>query len=122
MCQRGCAGALALLFDRDARKARLKHRTVGRRQKKRASRVIAAVRRFASFLTALALTFIGLTAITFFIGRLTKIDPVLAVVGDKASKEVYDRTFLALGLDQPLIVQYGLSQAAASAAISASRC
>ena len=31
---------------------------------------------------------------------------MLAVVGDKATKEVYDRTFFALGLDQPLIVQY----------------
>lgn len=66
------------------------------------------VRRVASFLTTLVMTFIGLTAITFLIGRLTNIDPVLAVVGDKASKEVYDKTFIALGLDQPLIVQYFL--------------
>jgi peptide/nickel transport system permease protein len=62
--------------------------------------------RAAAFLASLALTFIGLTAVTFFISRLTKIDPVLAIVGDKASKEVYDKTYVALGLDQPLIVQY----------------
>jgi peptide/nickel transport system permease protein len=66
----------------------------------------AALKRIASFALTLALTFVGLTAITFFISRLTNIDPVLAVVGDKASKEVYDRTFMALGLDQPLPVQY----------------
>ncbi len=69
---------------------------------------IATARQAATFLASLALTFVGLTAVTFFIGRLTKIDPVLAVVGDKASKEVYDQTFLALGLDRPLIVQYAL--------------
>jgi len=69
---------------------------------------IVTARQAATFLASLALTFVGLTAITFFISRLTKIDPVLAVVGDKASKEVYDQTFLALGLDKPLIVQYAL--------------
>ncbi len=67
----------------------------------------AVVRRLASFVASLVLTFIGLTAITFSIGRLTNIDPVIAIVGDKASKEVYDKTFIALGLDQPVIVQYG---------------
>jgi peptide/nickel transport system permease protein len=64
------------------------------------------LRRLGTFLVTLGLTFLGLTAVTFFISRLTKIDPVLAIVGDKASKEVYDKTFIALGLDQPLIVQY----------------
>jgi len=53
-------------------------------------------------------TFIGLTAVTFFISRLTKIDPVLSVVGDKATKAAYDAAYKALGLDQSLIVQYGI--------------
>jgi peptide/nickel transport system permease protein len=66
-----------------------------------------ALKRAGSFLASLVLTFLGLTAITFFISRLTKIDPVLAIVGDKASKQVYDKTFVMLGLDKPLIVQYG---------------
>ena len=66
------------------------------------------IRQLASFCASLILTFIGLTAVTFFIGRLTKIDPVLAVVGDKASKEVYEQAYQALGLDKPLIVQYVL--------------
>ena len=66
-----------------------------------------AVKRAGSFFASLVLTFLGLTAITFVISRLTKIDPVLAIVGDKASKEVYDKTFIMLGLDKPLIFQYG---------------
>lgn len=70
------------------------------------NRFSEAAKRLASFLVTLALTFIGLTAVTFLISRLTAIDPVLAVVGDKASKEVYDKTFLALGLDKPVIIQY----------------
>ena len=72
----------------------------------RYSRAGLNVARTASFITSIVLTFLGLTAITFLIGRLTKIDPVLAIVGDKASKEVYDKAYVALGLNQPLIVQY----------------
>jgi peptide/nickel transport system permease protein len=65
-------------------------------------------RQFMSFVVSLIMTFLGLTAVTFLIGRLTRIDPVLAVVGDKASKQVYDQAFKAMGLDKPLIVQYAL--------------
>ena len=65
-------------------------------------------RRGISFLGSLLLTFAGLTAVTFLISKLTNIDPVLAIAGDKASKEVYDKTFIALGLDQPLFIQYGV--------------
>lgn len=54
-----------------------------------------------------ALTFLGLLAITFVIGRVVPIDPVLAVVGDRASKETYDAVRLAMGLDDPLLVQFG---------------
>jgi len=68
---------------------------------KRAAQALAATRQIASFFASLAFTFVGLTAITFFIGRLTKIDPVLALVGDKASKQVYDNAYIALGLDKP---------------------
>jgi peptide/nickel transport system permease protein len=63
-------------------------------------------RQLVSFCVTLVLTFIGLTAVTFLISRLTHIDPVLAVVGDKASKDVYDQAYHAMGLDQPLVVQY----------------
>ncbi len=57
-------------------------------------------------LASLLLTFIGLTAITFVIGRVMPADPVLAIVGDRASQEVYDQVFLQLGLDKPVYIQY----------------
>ena len=60
----------------------------------------SALRSAGSFLVSLFVTFIGLTAVTFFISRLTKIDPVLSVV--------YDNAYKALGLDQPVLVQYGV--------------
>ncbi|MDH5353812.1 MAG: ABC transporter permease [Gammaproteobacteria bacterium] len=52
------------------------------------------------------MTFIGLTAITFVIGRLMPADPVLAIVGDRASQEVYEQVYLQLGLDKPIYEQY----------------
>ena len=52
------------------------------------------------------LTFLGLLAITFFIGRVIPIDPVLAVVGDRATPEVYEAARVRMGLDRPLIVQF----------------
>ena len=60
----------------------------------------------AGVLVSLALTFLGLTAITFVIGRVMPVDPVLAIVGDRASDEVYQQVYLQLGLDKPIIVQY----------------
>ncbi len=57
-------------------------------------------------LASLSLTFLGLTAITFIIGRVMPIDPVLAIVGDRASQDVYDAVYQQLGLDQPLYIQY----------------
>jgi peptide/nickel transport system permease protein len=57
-------------------------------------------------LSSLALTFLGLTAITFLIGRVMPLDPVLAIVGDRAPRDVYDAVYRELGLDQPIYVQY----------------
>lgn len=52
-----------------------------------------------------ALTFFGLLLVTFLIGRVVPIDPVLAAVGDRAPAEVYQRVRTELGLDQPLYIQ-----------------
>ncbi|QUS36928.1 ABC transporter permease [Falsirhodobacter algicola] len=52
-------------------------------------------------------TLLGLAALTFMIGRLLPLDPVLAVLGDNATPEAYQRMYVQLGLDQPLIVQFG---------------
>jgi peptide/nickel transport system permease protein len=53
-------------------------------------------------------TLLGLVTLTFFIGRLLPLDPVLAILGDNATQEAYDKIYRQLGLDQPLIVQYGI--------------
>jgi peptide/nickel transport system permease protein len=58
------------------------------------------------FVVTVFLTFLGLLAITFFIGRVIPIDPVLAVVGDRASNAVYEAARIQMGLDQPLPVQF----------------
>ena len=62
--------------------------------------------RFLRFLCVVGFTFIGLLLVTFLIARVVPIDPVLAVVGDRASAETYDAARLALGLDLPLWKQF----------------
>ncbi|MDN5787623.1 ABC transporter permease [Pseudorhodobacter sp.] len=55
---------------------------------------------------SIAVTMLGLMFITFIIGRVMPIDPVLAIVGERASKSTYDAVYFQLGLDKPLIVQF----------------
>lgn len=55
---------------------------------------------------SVAVTVFGLLALTFFIGRMLPLDPVLAILGDDASQEAYDRLYVQLGLDRPLVVQF----------------
>lgn len=57
-------------------------------------------------LVMISLTLLGLLLVTFVIGRIVPIDPVLAVVGDKASAEVYERVRLEMGLHLPLWHQF----------------
>ncbi len=58
------------------------------------------------FLLALVLTYLGLLAVTFFIGRVIPVDPVLAIVGDHASERVFARVREELGLNKPLWEQF----------------
>ncbi len=55
---------------------------------------------------SIAVTMLGLMFITFIIGRVMPIDPVLAIVGEQASKSTYDAAYQQLGLDQPILVQF----------------
>ncbi|HWT37275.1 MAG TPA: ABC transporter permease, partial [Paraburkholderia sp.] len=54
----------------------------------------------------LAITFTGLLAVTFVIGRKVPIDPVLAILGDRASASAYAAARIQLGLDRPLAEQF----------------
>ncbi|KMZ11192.1 Dipeptide-binding ABC transporter, periplasmic substrate-binding component [Candidatus Burkholderia humilis] len=58
------------------------------------------------WIAMLVVTFTGLLAITFFIGRRIPIDPVLAILGDRASAAAYAAARVQLGLDKPLIDQF----------------
>lgn len=58
-------------------------------------------------LGSIAVTMLGLVFITFIIGRVMPIDPVLAIVGERASQSTYDAVYYQLGLDKPVIVQFG---------------
>lgn len=67
------------------------------------------MKRFRSLAAAVAsipITLFGLVLITFLIGRVVPIDPVLAVVGDRAPQKVVERTRHEMGLDQPLPQQF----------------
>ena len=60
----------------------------------------------ARFVGTVALTLLGLLAVTFFIGRVIPVDPVLAIVGDRAPEHVIERTREELGLNKPLTTQF----------------
>lgn len=65
------------------------------------------IKAILNVLLTLVLTFIGLTAVTFTIGRVMPSDPVLAVIGDRAPQSAYDRVYVEMGLDRPIYQQYG---------------
>jgi len=53
-------------------------------------------------------TFIGITLVAFFLIRLVPGDPIEVMVGErKLDAQAHARLVTQLGLDQPLIVQYG---------------
>ena len=51
-------------------------------------------------------TLLGLLALTFVIGRVMPLDPVLAVVGPDADSSTYDQVYRSMGLDKPILVQF----------------
>ena len=64
------------------------------------------LRSLAATLASIPVTLFGLVLITFLIGRVVPIDPVLAVVGDRATQDVVERTRREMGLDRPLPEQF----------------
>jgi peptide/nickel transport system permease protein len=61
----------------------------------------------ANFAVVVALTFLGLLAVTFFIGRVIPVDPALAIAGDRAPEHVLQRVREELGLNLPVYQQFG---------------
>ncbi|SCB34603.1 peptide/nickel transport system permease protein [Rhizobium miluonense] len=58
------------------------------------------------FLVVAVTTYLGLLAVTFFIGRVIPIDPALAIAGDHAPQQVLERLRREMHLDQPLYLQF----------------
>jgi peptide/nickel transport system permease protein len=81
----------------------LESKTEARRSGARASAFAMSLLRF---LVIVVTTYLGLLAVTFFIGRVVPIDPALAIVGDRAPAHVVERVREQLGLNLPLYQQF----------------
>jgi peptide/nickel transport system permease protein len=77
-----------------------------RRWKRR--REIRFVGRVANWLGSLLLGLAGLLVVTFAFTHISPVDPVIRVVGDKATQATYDAARHQLGLDLPLPEQFAL--------------
>lgn len=73
------------------------------RGRARAGKVLLDV---ARFLMVIVTTYLGLLAVTFFIGRVVPVDPVLAVLGDRAPASAIERVREQMGLNLPLWQQF----------------
>ncbi|AOF91810.1 ABC transporter permease [Sinorhizobium sp. RAC02] len=71
-------------------------------------RAYGRLKSVVGFLVVVATTYLGLLAVTFFIGRVVPIDPVLAIVGDRAPAHVVERVRLEMGLNLPYYQQFWL--------------
>jgi peptide/nickel transport system permease protein len=61
----------------------------------------------ARFGLVIVFTYLGLLAVTFFIGRVIPVDPAIAIAGDRAPEHVTQRVREELGLNLPLYEQFG---------------
>ncbi|MGR4844960.1 ABC transporter permease [Rhizobium sp. LARHSG275] len=72
----------------------------------RKGRASAFAKALGRFLFAAVTTYFGLLAVTFFIGRVVPIDPVLAILGDRAPHHVVERVRQEMGFNLPLYQQF----------------
>ena len=72
------------------------------------ARAFRSARTALGLVATLAATFLGLLLVTFVIGRVVPIDPVLSIVGERATAAQYEAAREALGLNEPIWVQFGI--------------
>ncbi|MFS2149466.1 ABC transporter permease, partial [Kosakonia cowanii] len=65
-------------------------------------------RRVSTRLSQVAITLFGLVLLTFVIGRVKPVDPVLAIVGPDADHSTYQQVYHQLCFDQSLMTQFGI--------------
>jgi peptide/nickel transport system permease protein len=70
------------------------------------SRLARRLKAAGRFAVVILLTYLGLLAVTFFIGRVIPVDPVLAMVGDSAPAHVVARVREEMGLNKPIYQQF----------------
>jgi peptide/nickel transport system permease protein len=78
------------------------------KQKSSRSRLVIAMTEVRRVSVMVILTLLVLLAVTFFLGRMMPTDPVLALIGEQADESTYQTVYKQLGLDKPLIVQFGI--------------
>ncbi|GGA59291.1 ABC transporter permease [Pelagibacterium lentulum] len=61
---------------------------------------------FGNQAISILITLFGLLVLTFVIGRVMPVDPVRAIVGEDATREVYENVYRQLGLDRPIWQQF----------------
>lgn len=71
-------------------------------------RAVVASTSVVSALAIVAVTLFGLLLVTFVVGRMLPTDPVLVIVGEQATKEVYEEVYRQLNLDKPVLQQFYL--------------
>ncbi|WP_146588751.1 ABC transporter permease [Puniceibacterium confluentis] len=62
--------------------------------------------RFVEQAGSIFITLFGLLILTFVIGRIMPNDPVRAIVGEDATREVYENVYRQLGFDRPVWEQF----------------
>ena len=70
------------------------------------SRLLSVLRQLGLGAMTLAITLLGLLLVTFIIGRVVPIDPVLSIVGERATEAQMQAVRDRLGLDLPLWQQF----------------
>ncbi len=69
-------------------------------------RLAAVSRSIGGTAVTLLITFIGLLAVTFIISRVVPIDPVMSILGERASEAQILEARTRLGLDEPMWKQF----------------
>ncbi len=70
------------------------------------SRLGRLLRQTGATIFTLFITFVGLLAVTFFISRVVPTDPVMSILGERATEAQIAETRTKLGLDRPMATQF----------------
>ncbi len=73
-----------------------------------ASPLVRLAKSLIGIAVSLLFTFVGLLFVTFIIARIVPIDPVLSILGDRATDAQIAAERLRLGLDEPMWKQFGI--------------